>query len=122
MFQNFGTPEKRKLFRQHWQEFEAWRQDKDKFDREIYALFVAGAVFRSGYPQYKREIPPYPEEVRGLMCGAKTRKGTPCKQLILFTNGRCKFHGGASTGPKTKKGKARSARNGLQHKAEKRTP
>ena len=39
-------------------------------------------------------------------CGAKTRKGTPCECQAL-ANGRCKFHGGASTGPKTAEGKAR---------------
>ena len=37
-------------------------------------------------------------------CGAKTRKGTPCKCLQVFRNGRCKFHGGLSTGPRTAEG------------------
>ena len=32
-------------------------------------------------------------------CGAKTRKGTPCKAQSL-ANGRCKYHGGLSTGPR----------------------
>jgi hypothetical protein len=30
-------------------------------------------------------------------CGAKTRKGTPCKSPAM-KNGRCRMHGGASTG------------------------
>lgn len=34
------------------------------------------------------------------VCGAKTRKGTPCQCKQLFRGGRCKFHGGLSTGPK----------------------
>lgn len=34
-------------------------------------------------------------------CGAKTRKGTPCRQLAL-PNGRCKLHGGAARGPRDK--------------------
>jgi hypothetical protein len=39
-------------------------------------------------------------------CGARTRKGTPCRCLPL-ANGRCKLHGGLSTGPKTADGWAR---------------
>lgn len=40
-------------------------------------------------------------------CGAKTRAGTPCKQKAGWgTNhvgeGKCKLHGGASTGPRDK--------------------
>lgn len=41
-------------------------------------------------------------------CGAKTRTGTPCRCKYLLNGGRCKFHGGMSTGPKTKNGKSRS--------------
>jgi hypothetical protein len=33
-------------------------------------------------------------------CGAKTRKGTPCL-CPAMKNGRCRLHGGLSTGPKT---------------------
>ena len=37
-------------------------------------------------------------------CGAKKRrKGTPCHSPAM-ANGRCRIHGGTSTGPKTKKG------------------
>jgi len=45
------------------------------------------------------------------ICGAKTRKGTPCQNRHVFTNGRCKNHGGLSTGPKTPEGKARALVN-----------
>ena len=38
-------------------------------------------------------------------CGAKTRTGTPCQHLGNARNGRCRLHGGASTGPKTKEGR-----------------
>lgn len=43
------------------------------------------------------------------ICGAKTKRGTPCKRPAGWgTNhvgeGRCKLHGGASTGPKNQKG------------------
>lgn len=59
-----------------------------------------------------KEYPPYPKVFLGLMCGAKTRAGSPCKRTDLYSGGRCKFHGGLSTGPKTKKGKAKAAKNG----------
>jgi DNA-binding XRE family transcriptional regulator len=42
-------------------------------------------------------------------CGARTRKGTPCKCKALPGKQRCKFHGGMSTGPKTAEGRARIA-------------
>jgi len=48
-------------------------------------------------------------------CGAKTRAGTPCKRRDIWPNGRCKLHGGPSTGPKTIKGKEQSAKNGFPH-------
>ena len=39
-------------------------------------------------------------------CGARTRQGTPCRSLAM-PNGRCKLHGGMSTGPRTPEGWAR---------------
>lgn len=39
-------------------------------------------------------------------CGAKTRAGHPCGQFAM-KNGRCRFHGGKSTGPKTTAGRKR---------------
>jgi hypothetical protein len=39
-------------------------------------------------------------------CGAKTRAGTPCRSAAM-KNGRCRMHGGKSTGPRTEEGKAR---------------
>jgi hypothetical protein len=33
-------------------------------------------------------------------CGANTRRGSPC-QCPAMANGRCRLHGGLSTGPKT---------------------
>ncbi len=40
-------------------------------------------------------------------CGAKNRRGTPC-QCPAMLNGRCRLHGGLSTGPRTPEGLARS--------------
>ena len=36
-------------------------------------------------------------------CGARTRKELPCKRLA-YGNGRCRNHGGLSTGPRTQEG------------------
>jgi hypothetical protein len=44
-------------------------------------------------------------------CGAKTRRGTQCRCRMIYANGRCRFHGGLSTGPRTREGKLRSTRN-----------
>ena len=40
----------------------------------------------------------------GQRCCAKTRKGTPCQRAAKLPVGRCRLHGGASTGPRTKDG------------------
>ncbi len=37
-------------------------------------------------------------------CGARTRQGTAC-QAPAMPNGRCRMHGGKSTGPKTIEGR-----------------
>jgi len=43
----------------------------------------------------------------GKACGAKTRRGSMCVATGM-KNGRCKNHGGLSTGPKTPEGKAKA--------------
>jgi hypothetical protein len=55
--------------------------------------------------------PPFPADLVGLPSGARTRAGTPCKRPARIPSGRCKFHGGQSTGPRTVAGKAKSAAN-----------
>ncbi len=39
-------------------------------------------------------------------CGARTRTGMACKGPAM-SNGKCRMHGGASTGPRTPEGLAR---------------
>src|SRR5262249_29545147 len=56
--------------------------------------------------------PIFPDGLVGLSCGARTRLGDSCKQPALLPSGRCRYHGGASTGPRTAAGKAKSAANG----------
>ena len=78
---------------------------------------------RRGYPTaieaptFHRLLPHRPEECAGLTCGAKTRAGTPCKRRDLGRGGRCRLHGGMSTGPRTRAGKAKVALNGLKRRS-----
>lgn len=44
---------------------------------------------------------------RRVKCGAKTRKGSPCRNESEPGKRRCKFHGGKSTGARTPEGRAR---------------
>jgi DNA-binding XRE family transcriptional regulator len=46
---------------------------------------------------------------RRVPCGARTRKGQPCRMLSVPGRRRCKLHGGMSTGPRTAEGRARIA-------------
>jgi len=48
-------------------------------------------------------------------CGAKTRSGEPCKRFGNKSNGRCKLHGGYSTGAKSKDGKLAVSKNAVSN-------
>ena len=47
------------------------------------------------------------QRTRKPLCGAQTRKGAPCVAPAML-NGRCRNHGGLSTGPQTARGWART--------------
>jgi len=47
-------------------------------------------------------------------CGARTRAGCSCRQPAM-RNGRCRMHGGLSTGPRTAEGRERCRRARLTH-------
>lgn len=47
------------------------------------------------------------------LCGAKTRSGNPCRNYAM-ANGRCRMHGGKSTGPKDKT-KLKENKNAEKH-------
>lgn len=49
------------------------------------------------------------KKTRQPLCGAMTRKGTPCQRQALPNKTRCRNHGGLSTGPKTQEGRRRIA-------------
>ena len=86
------------------------RQRLKEFYRRSEVVFAKWRERGYQYPPPARE--PFPDDLRGLTCGAKTRTGTPCKQKVTYANGRCKWHGGCSSGPKSEEGKKRSALNG----------
>src|SRR5690625_4990374 len=55
---------------------------------------------------------PHVKKNKGERCGAKTRSGTPCKNYAM-TNGRCRLHGGKSTGAPPEK--MRKNKNSMKH-------
>jgi hypothetical protein len=89
------SKELRRKLKKHYQESE-----------RVFALWR-----ERGYQYPPPKTVPFPDECRGMTCGARTRAGTPCKRVDLYRNGRCKLHGGLSTGPKTLEGRRRSALN-----------
>jgi hypothetical protein len=67
-----------------------------------------------GWESYDDEDVVTPKSERPR-CGARTRVNTPCRALAIWDrqldrprNGRCRMHGGLSTGPKTAEGRRRS--------------
>jgi hypothetical protein len=115
---NYGITEKdrRRMLKAYWVELacvEAQRLKimNDKSETERQAVFFA----RHGSWPSPLELPSWPEfplECRDMVCGGKGRRsGRPCQCKEIYANGRCKWHGGASTGPKTAEGRARSQSN-----------
>lgn len=96
---------------EHWDTFNAVARTRDEYRGK------SGGVSNPGL---LAAFPPFPEDLRDMCCGAKTRAGTPCKRRDLYRNGRCRLHGGLSTGPRTELGKRRSSRNGYRPKKSRR--
>jgi len=69
----------------------AWRR---QWNREAWAL-------REPAPHKE----PKPPKSQRPLCGATTRKGTPCKARVVQGSTRCRVHGGLSTGPRTDAGR-----------------
>ena len=51
---------------------------------------------------------------KSTRCGAKTRRKTPCLGPAM-PNGRCRLHGGKSTGPQTPEGLEKSKKANWKH-------
>ncbi|WP_024901567.1 HGGxSTG domain-containing protein [Robbsia andropogonis] len=116
------TDDKRKRLKAHNAEFERARAHREAVQCEHDRQVSEWLPWRGPYPTVRLPpYPPFPDDLRGLQCGAKTRAGTPCKRIDVAANGRCKLHGGRSTGPQTEEGKKRVAANGLKPKR-KQTP
>src|SRR6185312_90995 len=89
---------------------------KDPMHREKEASLSRTGPLRNGNPRGNPNLAP--------RCGAHTRQGCPCRGPAM-RNGRCRMHGGKSTGPRTAEGLARlraaaRARHGGQAGAEAR--
>jgi len=95
-------------------------------ERILRALGLAGVSRRGTYPgpRFSGYFSPLTRARGGVLvktdlpavttrgnwrCGARTRKGTPCRARALPGQKRCRFHGGLSTGPKTREGRERIA-------------
>jgi hypothetical protein len=77
-----------------------------------------GVNLMAGYDIWSGEIRLWWSRPKGERprCGARCRDGTPCKAPAVWNrrldrpvNGRCRMHGGLSTGPKTEEGRRRIA-------------
>jgi hypothetical protein len=64
-------------------------------------------------PLAKSEKPQF-DFLKAARCGARTRRGTQC-QSPAMSNGRCRLHGGLSTGPRTAEGIERIRRAVTRH-------
>lgn len=119
-----STPELRKTLKDF---FKAFNKAVEEHERECERIRNEWRNKPLSYPPQPApsnpptNYPSFPEECIGMTCGAKARAGTPCKLTSIYDNGRCKFHGGLSTGPTTQEGKRRSALNGFKPK-NKRSP
>ena len=82
-------------------------EDSERSKELIRAYYSIPSRDRPQTAPQRYEWQPYPEQLRCIPCGASTRAGTPCKITVIFRNGRCKFHGGRSTGAKTRAGQKR---------------
>ena len=52
---------------------------------------------------------------QGVRCLAKTRRGTKCQSAAYKHNGRCRLHGGLSTGARTQEGLQRISDANIKH-------
>lgn len=95
------------LRRQH-DEFHQQQSEADEQRQALIEVYYSVPPrFRPQPAPQRYEWQPWPEHLLGIPCGATTRAGTPCKLTTIYRNGRCKLHGGKSTGAKTKAGRKR---------------
>lgn len=98
-----------RLAARHERQFERWAKCQPDDVRSV--LFRQWVVQADAAKAARRYVPRFPNYLRGLTCGAIKQNGVPCGATTLCGNGRCKFHGGASTGPRTAEGRAKALEN-----------
>lgn len=105
---NITDEEKRRLLKGYFAEVarvDALRHKLQVADAERRAEFFVTRGFWPPSPIPPR-YPEFPPECSDMRCGAKAHStGEPCRSKDIHKNGRCRFHGGLSTGPKTAEGK-----------------
>lgn len=90
-----------RLLEQNFDTLTMWEQS-----HLLSAMLRADDTYRPFHILFKRELP---------LCGARCRDGHPCQARAtrdeetgcFVRNGRCRIHGGLSTGPRTAEGKRR---------------
>ncbi|PSH02687.1 MAG: hypothetical protein CXZ00_16130 [Acidobacteria bacterium] len=110
-----STPELRRKLKAFWREYDRVNvlrrkiSHDEKLAERRAEYFIDHGVW---LPLSLPSLPEFPPECSGMVCGARgRRKGTPCQCKEIERNGRCKWHGRRSTGPKTVEGKIRSLTN-----------
>ena len=78
--------------------------------RGLYAGPLLGDALEPEPDATRRGVPPDYDGGDARLCNAQCATGKACRALAL-PSGRCKWHGGMSTGPRTPEGRARSALN-----------
>src|SRR6185312_12122648 len=81
---------------------------------------VFDALYGATAGATRRGVPADYDGSNPRLCNARTKSGRPCRAARL-ARGRCKWHGGLSTGPRTPEGKARALANLAQNKKPKET-
>ncbi|WP_369011643.1 HGGxSTG domain-containing protein [Novosphingobium cyanobacteriorum] len=105
----------RAAYRRYWRARAAYRERCNEARSAIWQAWLVNPRVGWREPRFS-PFPTLPAELQSLTCGARTRAGTPCKRRDLYISGRCKLHGGMSTGPTSKEGKAKVARNGMRRR------
>ena len=84
--------------------------------RGLYAGPLLGDELKPTPGSTKRGVPLDYDGTDPRLCNACCATGRPCRAVAL-PSGRCRWHGGLSTGPKTPEGRARSALNLVKARA-----
>jgi hypothetical protein len=94
-------------------ELSVLRRTPESIGRTAMMKIEANETRARGRGWLKNDNPPG-EPNTATRCGAKTRRGKKCRAPAM-SNGRCRMHGGASTGPRTLEGLARSRKANWKH-------